>query len=228
MFRPIRLRSGQACSPQAGSGQRGPGLVKTTPRQGGAVIEVVIKIPKFIERPLVWILLAYRRVRYGYAFRRIRLNNGLYAIVDPEDYEWLPKDRWTCYKKGRSYYTIRWFNKKEGRGTKSTSMHRMIMHAPKGVIIDHINHNGLDNRKANLRFATLEQNAQNQRKTRTKTSSRFKGVNRSKNPKKWQARIYHNKRSINLGHFSDEVEAAKAYDRAARKYQGEYAEPNFP
>jgi hypothetical protein len=191
-------------------------------------IEVTIKIPRFIERPLVWILLACRRLRYGYAFRRIRLNNGMYAIVDPEDYEWLPKDRWTCYKKGRTYYTIRHFSKKEGINKKSTSMHRLVMTAPDGVLVDHINHNGLDNRKANLRFATLEQNAQNQRKTRSKTSSRFKGVNKTRNPKIWQARIYHNKRAINLGHFRDEAEAAKAYDRAARKYQGEYAQPNFP
>ncbi len=194
---------------------------------GEISIEVVIEIPVFIEKPLIWILLAYRRVRYGYAFRRIKLNNGQYAIVDSDDYEWLPKDRWTGYEKGRSSYTIRHFSTKESGRTKSTSMHRMIMHAPDGVLVDHINHNGLDNRKANLRFATLEQNAQNQRKTKSKTSSKYKGVNRSKNPEKWQARIYHNKRSINLGHFSDEIEAAKAYDRAARKYQGEYAELNF-
>ena len=195
---------------------------------GRESIEVVIKIPKVVERPLVWAAILYRKIRYGYAFRRIRLNNGMYATVDPEDYVGLPKDRWTCYKKGRSYYTIRHFSKNEGAGKKCTSMHRLIMRAPAGVIVDHINHNGLDNRKANLRFATIEQNAQNQRKTRTKTSSRFKGVNRAKGPKVWQARIYHNKRSINLGHFSSEVEAAKAYDKAALVYQDKFAILNFP
>ena len=158
------------------------------------VIQVVIEIPGVIEKPLVWIALAYRRVRYGYAFRRIRLNNGMYAIVDPEDYERLPKDRWTCYTRGRTYYTIRHYSKKEGGDGTSTSMHRLVMNAPKGTIVDHINHNGLDNRKANLRFATLEQNAQNQRKTKSKTTSRFKGVNKTRNPYIWQARIYHNKR----------------------------------
>lgn len=101
------------------------------------------------------------------------------------------------------------------------------MKVGEGQLVDHINHNGLDNRKANLRLATAAQNARNRQKCKSKKTSKYKGVCWHKRDKKWTGRILVNSKSIALGYFEDEKEAARAYDRAARKYYGEYAEPNF-
>ena len=107
-------------------------------------------------------------------------------------------------------------------------MHREILNAPAGVLVDHINHNGLDNRKANLRLATRAQNCWNRKKPKMrKCASRFKGVGWHKGNKKWVSRIRFNGRRISIGYFNDEVEAAKSYDEAAKKYHGEFAVLNF-
>lgn len=100
------------------------------------------------------------------------------------------------------------------------------MQAPKGMVVDHINHNGLDNRKANLRIATFSENRRNSRKAKD-TSSKYKGVSWHKNNKKWHAGININGRRKHLGSFDDEIQAAKAYDEVARKYHGEFSSLNF-
>lgn len=94
-------------------------------------------------------------------------------------------------------------------------------------IIDHINGNGLDNRMCNLRTATVKQNAQNQRKTSSETTSRYKGVYVPPG-RKPQAYIHSNGRKIHLGTFPTQRKAAKAYDQAALVEFGEYANVNFP
>ena len=96
------------------------------------------------------------------------------------------------------------------------------------MCIDHINNNGLDNRKANLRLATPAQNARNRRKTAAKTYSKYKGVSYHAGQRKWSAAIRVNGQYKYFGLFQNEIDAAKAYDEAARKYHKEFAVLNFP
>jgi DNA polymerase-1 len=174
-------------------------------------------------------VLLYRRIRYGYAFCRIPLTQGKYAIVDPDDYRRLSKYKW--YAAGRRvgcYYAVR--TMKTENGTKHRlHMHRQILKVPDDVFVDHINRNSLDNRKANLRPATPSQNVRNRAKNTNRTfSSKYKGVSWNRCIKPWRAHIHFNHELISLGSFDSEIRAAKAYDRAARIYHGEFAVLNFP
>jgi hypothetical protein len=107
-------------------------------------------------------------------------------------------------------------------------MHRQILNAPDSLIVDHINGNGLDNRKANIRTATYTQNSCNRKKANKDTWSQYKGVTFNAKRKKWKARIQVHGRKIYLGSFNAETNAAKAYDKAAKKYHKEFAALNFP
>jgi hypothetical protein len=106
-------------------------------------------------------------------------------------------------------------------------MHRQITSAPPGLVVDHINHNGLDNRKDNLRLCTRAQNALNQR-PRKGTSSRYKGVYWHERDKRFYAQISHKGRRYHLGSYKSEIQAAKAYDKKAKELFGEFAHLNFP
>jgi len=105
-------------------------------------------------------------------------------------------------------------------------MHRLIMNAPEGLVVDHIDRNGLNNRKCNLRLCTKAQNVQNSRPRRNR-SSKYKGVFWNKLNKKWSASIHKGDKRIYLGGFDDEIEAALAYDRKAAELFGEFAYLNF-
>jgi hypothetical protein len=108
------------------------------------------------------------------------------------------------------------------------SMHREIMNAPAGLLIDHRNRDTLDNRRNNLRLATYSQNGCNSKIDKTKTTSKFRGVRFIKKTGKWAANIRINGKKTWLGSFKTEIDAAKAYDAAAREYHGEFARLNFP
>ena len=104
-------------------------------------------------------------------------------------------------------------------------MHRQAINVPDDMVVDHINHNGLDNRKANLRPATVAQNSWNRRSK--KNAGRFRGVAWNKKLKKWRVRISHENKTVYNRFFDDEIQAAKAYDNAAKKYHGNFAVLNF-
>ena len=143
---------------------------------------------------------------------KIPLTQGQVAIVDYDSYEVVNKYKW------HASWDIR---TKAFYATKSTgikSMHRMITNAPKGLCVDHIDGNTLNNTSANLRLVTNRQNFQNLHKAK---SSLYPGVSWHKKTKKWYARINitgKNNGSINLGFYTDEREAFKAYLSACEKY----------
>ena len=106
-------------------------------------------------------------------------------------------------------------------------MHREIMGIGDEKMCDHINGEGLDNRKANLRPATRAQNSWNRGKSKARSRSRYKGLAWDKQDRRWEVRISANGKRKYVGRFEDEVKAARAYDRAANKYHGQYASVNF-
>ncbi len=186
-------------------------------------------LPEFFFRLGVWLALGYRKLRYGYTFRKIPLTQGQYAIVDRERYEEIARYKWFAHNSHSGYYALRTTKeKKDGRTRpKIVRMHWVVLEPPEGRFIDHINHNGLDNRRANLRVVTNRQNIWNSRKRKGKCSSKYKGVHRVKGEKKWRARIQHKDRMIFIGEFDDEKAAAKAYDQKAKELFGEYAVLNL-
>jgi hypothetical protein len=190
-----------------------------------AVIQVTV--PDWLDRICVWPVMVYRKHKCGYEFRRIYLGEGVWTIVEPADYYRYGNIKWCLGRHETKLYAAGGIKNENGRGAKIVYLHREIMNAPKRQIVDHKNGDSLDNRRANLRLATRSQNMCNRRKTKSKTSSRFMGVSFHKQKGKWAAYInLHNKR-IWLGRFKTEIEAAKAYDEAAKKYHGEFARLNF-
>lgn len=149
------------------------------------------------------------------------MTKGRYAIVDPDDYEEINLYRWCIKFNGHNYYAER--TQYNSGKRKKIFMHRQITAAPKGVIVDHININGLDNRKANLRFATATQNNWNSRRGCNKGTSKYKGVGWNKQRGKWRATLCNNSGKIHLGYFDNEKEAARTYDKAILEYRGEFA-----
>jgi hypothetical protein len=189
---------------------------------------LTITIPVWLDLIFATPLLLFRLLRYGYTFRRICLGDGEFTILDPKDYYLYNCFKWSaCGDDGRIYAARILKQTKYGR-VKTIFMHREIMNAPRGLLVDHRNGNKLDNRKTNLRLATHSQNMHNRRKIKSKTASIYIGVYFDKRIVKWGAKIRHQGKRIYLGSFKTEIDAARAYDTAALKCHGEFARLNFP
>lgn len=158
----------------------------------------------------------------------IPLRGGLVALVDASDVAAFLSVNWQVRTIGKPPNILQyaWRNIQKDNGEWTTArMHRLIMDAPSGVEVDHINGNGLDNRRCNLRLCTRSENSQNMRK-RNGTTSRFKGVCFFKRLGLWRARIMKDRREYSLGYFKDETAAAKAYNAAAVRHFGDFAKLN--
>jgi hypothetical protein len=186
-----------------------------------------ITIPAWLDKICAWPVILYRRLRFGDPYRRIFLGEGRFTLVDPPDYYRFNNFQWCAKENGPRIYAVRLIADSRNR-TKILSLHREIMNPPEGLLVDHKNRNTLDNRRENLRLATHSQNQCNKSKTSKKTSSRFIGVFFEKSSAKWVARIALRGKRFWLGRFSSEIDAAHAYDAAAKKHHGEFAKLNFP
>ena len=188
-------------------------------------VKLSISVPNWLDKICTWPVLLYRRQRYGCSYRKISLGEGRFTIVDPQDFYSLNNFQWCAEGKDEKIYAVRNIISRDM--TRTSRLHREIMNAPPCLWVDHRNGDGLDNRRENLRLATCAQNARNRRKTKSKTSSRFVGVSFDKRGGRWKAYIKFQAKRIWLGRYDDEIDAARAYDLAAKKYHGEFARLNF-
>jgi hypothetical protein len=154
----------------------------------------------------------------------IRLSKDYFTIIDSEDLPRVSKYKWHTT-------TVNKYNKPRAvcsfKGRKTLKLSRLIMNAPDNMVVDHINGNPLDNRKCNLRICSQRENMLNRNLNRNNKSG-YKGVSWSKRDNKWLSELQTNNKSYYLGIYKDKIEAAKAYDKKAIEFFGEYAKTNFP
>lgn len=153
--------------------------------------------------------------------KQIPLSKGQYAIVDDEDFDFLNQWKWSC--SSHNHATRR--PTVDGKRV-TVMMHRLINNTPDGMDTDHINGNGLDNRKCNLRSCFHAENMRNRKKPSTNSKSKYKGVHWRKDANMWAAAACINGKQKHLGYFLLEEDAATAYNFAVDKHYGEFARLN--
>jgi len=194
----------------------------------------------------------YRRIRLtdvsGVATAK---SEGKFTLVDPADFYWLNNFVWLTSGRDGNLYAARvvrspsgrlntifmhreiFFTspqEKRGTGSESVSDEVPVPFFPgqiNNLLVDHRNTNSLDNRRFNLRLATPSQNSCNSRRDKSNTLSRYRGVSFSKRKNKWFSAIRANGKKLWLGYFDSEYDAARAYDTAAKKFHGDFAQLNF-
>lgn len=158
--------------------------------------------------------------------REVPLSRGLVALVDDADYELIKGYRWRATPDvgRRTVYAVASI-REEGR-KRAVWMHRLITAAPVDSLVDHVNGDGLDNRRSNLRPCSAKQNTRNRRRHENNTTG-FKGVAQDKRDGRYRAYIMVDGAQVALGGFACPLRAARAYDRAAAEHFGEFASLNF-
>jgi len=159
--------------------------------------------------------------------KKIPLTQERITLVDDADFDYINQWKWHYERRKYTGYATRRQYLGGGRKNqrqKKIYMHRVIMNPPSDLMVDHINKDGLDNRRENLRMVTRSQNAINSHKRRN-TVSQYRGVVLTEGL--WMACITTKGKHIYLGKFKTEIEAAKAYDVAAQDHHGDFAQLNF-
>lgn len=165
----------------------------------------------------------------------VPLTQGKYAIIDSKYATEVGKYNWCAFHQGKNL--TRWYamrnlpGKKKRKGNGSQRLHQFIMEIEHPNLvdeIDHIDHNGLNNKLENLRVCTRTANNANRRKTPHKNSSMYKGVCYIKNLNRWRAYIDVFRKRKYIGDFDNEIDAARAYDAAATIAFKEFSYINFP
>lgn len=151
----------------------------------------------------------------------IQLTQGLVAFVDCEDFEMLSAWKWCAHRERSNTYAVRRHNGKIVR------MHRFILQADGLLDVDHIDGNGLNNRRGNLRAATRQQNLFNQTKKTPGCSSQYRGVCWVSDRNRWVAYIMADGRRKHLGYHLTELDAALAHDRAGFERDPRHFTPNI-
>lgn len=155
--------------------------------------------------------------------KKIKLTQGKFALVDDEDFDFLNQFKWRL---SNSNYAVRWENLPGKSHNRLLQMHRVIMNTPKGLLVDHINHDTLDNRKENLRNCTPSENKYNSGKYRT-GKMKYKGIAKH-SLNRWKVQIKKDNVHYRAYGFTSEEDAARAYDQMAKELHGEFAVLNFP
>ena len=162
---------------------------------------------------------------------KIQLSQGLAAIIDESDYPDVARFKWTVSRKNGKPYAVRRVHlgpiSKYVYAGKMVYLHSHLMSPAQGQVVDHINGNTLDCRRSNMRVCSSAENSRNRGRGKNNTSG-YKGVAYTPKTGRWRAHIMVNRKGIHLGYFSTPAEAARAYDAAATKFFGEFANLNFP
>lgn len=149
--------------------------------------------------------------------KMIPLTQGLFAQEDDNDYNALSQYRWYAHKRGKTFYARR------SVGDTKIEMHRQIIGALPGQIVDHIDHDGLHNQRRNFRPCTKQENTQNRSSLSSNNTTGYRGVTHNhKGSREYAAQIKAGYKHIHLGYYYSPVAASKAYEIAANKYFGEF------
>lgn len=157
--------------------------------------------------------------------KEIPLTKGFTATVDDDDFEWISQHKWRVLIKPTGSHKYAVCTVSVNGKERNMLMHRIVMGCPVGMQVDHIDGNGLNNQRSNLRVCTHSENMRN-RNARKNSTSAFLGVHWNKQNGKWRAAIRINGKQTIIGLYNSELEAARAYNKAALQHHGKFAHLN--